>query len=70
MNIVAYSPKARTVESQQPAVTRQWPINNNRGLFSAQSVLMAAHATMEYTMLSLSNSCTATEERYYLHGLC
>jgi hypothetical protein len=37
--IVAYSLKARTVESQQLAVTRQRPINNNRGMaFSAQSV--------------------------------
>jgi hypothetical protein len=48
-NVVAYFPKARIVESQQPAVTRQRPISSNRGMvFSAKSVLMAAHATVEY----------------------
>jgi hypothetical protein len=36
---VAYSLKARTVESQQPAVTRQQCINNKGTVFSAQSVL-------------------------------
>jgi hypothetical protein len=36
---VAYSLKARIVESQRPAVTRQRPVNNNRGMvFSAQCV--------------------------------
>jgi hypothetical protein len=29
-------------------------------VFSAQSMLMAAHATMEYVMASLSNNITAT----------
>jgi hypothetical protein len=63
-NTVAYSLKARTVESQQLAVTMQWPVNNNRGMvFSAQSMLMAVHITMEYIMPSLSNNCTAIEER-------
>jgi hypothetical protein len=39
-SIVAYSLKARNVESQQSAVTRQWPINNNRGMvFSTWSGL-------------------------------
>jgi hypothetical protein len=61
---VVYSLKARIVESQQLAVTRQRPVNNNRGIvFCAQSVPMVAHATMEYIMPSRSNSCTATEER-------
>jgi hypothetical protein len=68
--IVAYSLKARTVKSQQLAGTRQQPINNNRGMvFSAQSVLMAGHAVMEYIMPSPSSNCTATEEFYFLHGL-
>jgi hypothetical protein len=49
VNIVAYSLKARIMESQQPAVTRQRPVNNNRGIvFSAQSVPLPAHETMEY----------------------
>jgi hypothetical protein len=61
---VAYSLKARTVHSQQPAVTTQRPVNNNRRIvFYAQSVPMAAHATVEYVMPSLSNNYTATEER-------
>jgi hypothetical protein len=46
---VAYSLRARIVESQQSAVTWQWPINNNRGM-------MAVHATIEYIMPSLSNN--------------
>jgi hypothetical protein len=67
--IVAYSLKARIVESQQPAVTRQRPANNNKGMVSsAQSMPMAAHEAMEYVMSSLSNSCTATEERCFLCG--
>jgi hypothetical protein len=41
-----------------------------RMMFSAQSVSIAAHATMEYSMPSLSNSCTATEERCFLCGPC
>jgi hypothetical protein len=53
------------------AVTRQRPINNNRGMvFSAQPMLMAGHATVEFIMPSLSNSCTATEELCFLRGLC
>jgi hypothetical protein len=68
---VARSLKARIMESQQLAVTRQWPINNSRGMmFFAQSVLMAGHTTVEYIMPSLSNNCTATEEWCFLHGLC
>jgi hypothetical protein len=47
--------------SQQLAVTRHWPINNIKGMgFSAQSMLMAAHATMECVMPSLGNNCTVT----------
>jgi hypothetical protein len=50
-NIVAYSLKARIMVSQKPAVTRQRSVNNNREIvFSAQSVSMAAHATMEHVM--------------------
>jgi hypothetical protein len=61
---VAYSLKARIVESQQPAFTRQLSLNNNREIvFSAQSVSMAAHATLEYVIPSLSNNCTTIEER-------
>jgi hypothetical protein len=68
---VAYSLKAKIMESQQPAVTRQRPINNNIGMvFPAQSVAMAAHEIMEYVMPSLSNNCTATEEQFYLRGPC
>jgi ATP/ADP translocase len=69
--VVAYSLKARIVESQQLAIIRQRPINNNRGMvFSAQFVLMAGHATVEYIMPSLSSNCTVTEEWCFLHGLC
>jgi hypothetical protein len=39
-------------------------------MFSAQSLSMAAHATMEYVMPLLSNICTATGERYFLCGPC
>jgi hypothetical protein len=36
----ACSLEARIVESQQSAVTRQWPLNDNRGrVFPALSVL-------------------------------
>jgi hypothetical protein len=36
---VAYSLKARFVESQNPTVAGQRPLNNNRGMvFSAQSM--------------------------------
>jgi hypothetical protein len=54
---MAYSLIATIVESQQPAVIRQRPRNNNRGMvFSAQSMPRAAHATVEYVMTSLSNN--------------
>jgi hypothetical protein len=47
------------------------PLLGNGGMvFSAQSVPMAAHATVEYVMPSLSNSCCATEERCFLRGPC
>jgi hypothetical protein len=60
---VAYSLTARIVESQQPAVARQRPVNKNRRIiFSAQSVPMVAHAAMEYVMPQLSNNSTAREE--------
>jgi hypothetical protein len=62
---VANSLKARNVESQQPAITRQWPANNRGMVFSAQSVPMAAHAIMKYVIPSLSKNCTATEELFY-----
>jgi hypothetical protein len=70
-DIVAYSLKARILESKQSAVTRQRPINNNKGMvLSAQPMPMAAHATMEYVMLSLSKNCTAIEERCFPSGPC
>jgi hypothetical protein len=57
------------IRSQQPAVTRQRPVNNREMVFSAQTVPMAAHATMEYLTPSLINNCTAAEERCFLHSL-
>jgi hypothetical protein len=57
---VAYSPKTRTVESQQPTITRQRPVNNRGMVLSVQSVPTSAHATIEYIMPSLSNNCTST----------
>jgi hypothetical protein len=66
---VAYSLKARIVESQQPAVTRQRPINNNRRMiFSGQSVPMAGHETVECVIPSLGNNSTATVEQCFLRG--
>jgi hypothetical protein len=57
--------------SQQPAFTRQRPVNNNRGMvFSAQFVPMVEHAAMEYVMPSLSNNCTTTEEWCFLGDAC
>jgi hypothetical protein len=67
---VAYSLKSRTVELQQPAVTRQVPVNKRGMVFSARSVLMAAHATMEYIIPPISNNCTAKEEQCFLRGPC
>jgi hypothetical protein len=68
---VAYALKARIVETQQPAVTRQRPVNKNRRMaFSAEFVPMAAHATMQYVMPSLSNNCTTREERHFLGNAC
>jgi hypothetical protein len=68
--IVPYSLKARIVESQQPAVTRQRQVDSNRGMFSTQSVPMTAHTTEEYVMQLLSNNRTPTEKRYSLRGTC
>jgi hypothetical protein len=34
-----------------------------------QSMLMAAHATVEYVMPSVSNSCTATKE-WCFYAVC
>jgi hypothetical protein len=63
IGIAAYSLKARIVDLQQPAVTKQRPVNKNRDMeFSVQSLPMAVDATMEYVMPLLSNNCTATEE--------
>jgi hypothetical protein len=68
---VAYSLKARILESQQLADIRQRPLNNNgENVFSEESVQMAANTTMEYVMPTLSNSCTATGERCFLRGPC
>jgi hypothetical protein len=51
--------------SQQPAVTRQRPVNNNRGrVFSEQSVPMAEHATMESHAIA-KQQLNRTEERCF-----
>lgn len=56
-SIVACLLKAKIVESQHPAFTREWPTNDNRGMmFSVQSMRTAAYARMEY-VISLSNNC-------------
>jgi hypothetical protein len=48
MDIVAYSLKARIMVHNSRPITTQQPVNIIRGIvFSAQSVSMAAHATME-----------------------
>jgi hypothetical protein len=66
---MAYSLKATIMELQQPAFTMQQPVKKSIGMvFSEQSVPIAAHATVEYVMASLSNSCIATEERCFLRG--
>jgi hypothetical protein len=70
LDIVAYSLKARTVESQQPAVTRQRPVNKRGMVFSVQSVQMSAQETVEYIVQSLIDNCTATEERCFLCSPC
>jgi hypothetical protein len=44
-DIVAYSLRARTVEPQQQADTRQWPVNNI-AMFPVQFVPMAGQATI------------------------
>jgi hypothetical protein len=68
--VVAYSLKAKTVQSQQSAVSRQRPVNSNKEMvISARCVSMAAFTTMEY-MPPLSNNRTATEERCFLCGPC
>jgi hypothetical protein len=46
-DIVAYLLKARIMESQQQAVTMQWPANKRKMVFSVQSVPMALGATEE-----------------------
>jgi hypothetical protein len=57
------------VESQQPAVRRQRPVNSDKGMvFSVQSVPMAAHTTTKYVMPSLRNNCTSMEQRCFLRG--
>jgi hypothetical protein len=70
-DVVAYSLKARIMESQQLAVARQRPINNKRGIvFSARSVPMAAQATVDYIMPPLNNNCAATEKWCFLCDPC
>jgi hypothetical protein len=60
-HIVAYSLETRIVESQQQAVTRHQPIQNNREIaFSEHVMPMAAHASMEYIMLLIRYNCLAT----------
>jgi hypothetical protein len=65
-----YLLKARIVETQQPAATRKCPVNNRGTVFSAQTVPMAAHATMKCVMPPLNNNCTLTEEWCFQHGPC
>jgi hypothetical protein len=68
---VVYSLKARVMVSQQPAITRQQPVNNNREVaFSVWPMPMAVHATMEYVMPPLNNNHIATEKQRFIHGLC
>jgi hypothetical protein len=68
-NTVAYSLKVRTVESQQPAVTRQRLVNNNREMiFPARSVPMAVHTIMDCIIPPISNNFTAKEEQCFLRG--
>jgi hypothetical protein len=70
MHNMAYSLKARTVESHQPAISRQCPANNRGMVFPAWSVLMAEYVIMEYAMPLLYNNCTATEEPRFLCSPC
>jgi hypothetical protein len=55
--------------TQQQAVTRQRHANNRKIVFSAQSVSMAALATLEYILPLLCNSFSVIEERRVLRGL-
>jgi hypothetical protein len=56
----------KSMESQQPAVTRQRPLNNRWMVIAVRSVL--EHATVEYVIPTLSKTCTATEEQCFLRG--
>jgi hypothetical protein len=47
-----------------------WATAVNETAFSARSMLMALYAAMEYILPSLNNSCSASEEWFFLHGLC
>jgi hypothetical protein len=70
-NTVVYLLKARIMELQQPAVTRQRPVNNNSGMvFSVQSMPMATHPTVAYVIPSLSNKCATRDERRFLGSPC
>jgi hypothetical protein len=61
-HILVYSLKARIVVLEQPAVTMQRPVNR-RMAFSVQFAPMAAYATIEYVIISLSNNFTPTGKR-------
>jgi hypothetical protein len=52
--------KATIVVSQQPAVTSERPVNSRGIAFSAQSMPMSVHATMECVI----NDYTLTEELF------
>jgi hypothetical protein len=69
-DIVAYTLKARIVKSQQPAMTRQRPVNKKRVLFSGQSVPIPALEPMKYVMQSVSKNTIETEKRGFLNGPC
>jgi hypothetical protein len=46
-------------------------VNNNKEIvFSAQSIPIAAQATKDYIMLSLSSNYTVIEEQRFLSGMC
>jgi hypothetical protein len=45
-------------------------VGNGGIVFSAESVWIYSHATVEYVIPPLSKNCIATEERYFLRGPC
>jgi hypothetical protein len=66
---VAYSLKERTVESQQPAISRQRPINSRNGVFCVVRADGCARNN-GIVMPPLSNKCSATDELCFLRSPC